>query len=62
VKRYRPYAPEQSFLLPPSPTEWLPENHLAYFVLELLEDIDLSEIERELQAKDARGERPFARG
>lgn len=60
MKRYRPYAPEQSFLLPPSPTEWLPENHLAYFVLELLEDIDLSEIERALQAKDARGERPYA--
>jgi transposase len=60
VKRYRPYAPEQSFLLPPSPTEWLPESHLAYFVLELLEDIDLSEIESALQAKDARGERPYA--
>ena len=27
--------PEQSYLLPPSPMDWLPEGHLAYFVLEL---------------------------
>jgi transposase len=60
VKTYRPYAPEQAFLLPPSPTEWLPEDHLAYFVLDLLADLDLGAFERPLQAKDARGERPFA--
>jgi transposase len=60
VKSYRPYAPGQSFLLPPSPNEWLPEDHLAYFVLDLLSDMDLGSIERSLQAKDARGERPFA--
>ena len=60
MKSYRPYSPEQSFLLPPSPAEWLPEDHLAYFVLDLLADKDLSAFERVLQAKDARGERPFA--
>lgn len=60
MKTYRPYAPDQSYLLPPSPSEWLPEGHLAYFLLELLEDIDLGEIEGVLQAKDHRGERPFS--
>lgn len=60
MKTYRPYTPEQSFLLPPSPTEWLPEDHLAYFVLDVLSDMDLNAFERVLQAKDARGERPFA--
>ena len=60
MKSYRPYAPAQTYLLPPSPTEWLPEDHLAYFVLELLEDLDLGEIERAIQAKDHRGERPYA--
>lgn len=60
MKSYRPYAPGQSFLLPPSPNEWLPESHLAYFVLDLLSDMDLGSFERALQAKDARGERPFA--
>lgn len=60
MKTYRPYTPEQSFLLPPSPTEWLPAEHLAYFVLDLLADLDLGAIERTLQGKDARGERPYA--
>jgi transposase len=60
VKTYRPYFPEQSFLLPPSPREWLPDGHLAYYVLDLVEELDLSEIERELQRKDARGERSYS--
>lgn len=46
--------------MPPSPREWLPEDHLAYFVLELVEDLDLGEIEGRLQRKDPRGERPFS--
>jgi hypothetical protein len=29
---FRPYLPDQDFLLPPSLREWLPEEHLAYFV------------------------------
>jgi len=60
VKTYRPYSPDQSFLLPPSPREWLPEDHLAYFVLDLLEELDLGEIERVIQSKDPRGERPYS--
>ena len=40
MKSYRPYAPEQSYLLPPSPSEWLPEGHLAYFILELRKSED----------------------
>ena len=60
MKSYRPYTPEQSFLLPPSPREWLPEGHLAYYVLDLVDELDLGEIERELQRKDARGERPYS--
>ena len=60
MKTYRPYSPGQSYLLPPSPNEWLPESHLAYFVLELLEDLDLGEIEQVIQRRDARGERPFS--
>lgn len=60
MKTYRPYSPEQSFLLPPSPREWLQEGHLAYFVLDLLEELDLGEIERAIQKKDPRGERPFS--
>jgi transposase len=44
AKTYRPYLPEQDFLLPPSLREWLPEDHLAYFVSDLIDHLDLSAI------------------
>lgn len=52
-KTYRPYAPWQSQLFPASPREWLPEGHLAYFIMDVVEQLDLSAIhahyERELR-------------
>ena len=42
---YRPYLPEQDFPLPSSSREWLPEGHLAYFVSDLSDQLDLSQIE-----------------
>jgi len=33
---------EQEFLLPPSLREWLPEDHLAWFVLDAVEEMDLT--------------------
>ncbi|MDO8632610.1 MAG: IS1182 family transposase [Phycisphaerales bacterium] len=44
AKTYRPYLPEQDLLLPPSLQEWLPEDHLAYFVSDLIDNLDLSAI------------------
>lgn len=35
---FRPYAPDQDLLLPPSLREWLPEGHLAYFISDMVED------------------------
>lgn len=46
--------------MPQSPLEWLPQNHLAYFVLDVLDQLDLSAIERKVQSKDHRGERPYS--
>jgi transposase len=40
-KTYRPFEPKQKYLLPPSPEEWLPEGHLAYFIQDLVETLDL---------------------
>ena len=60
MKSYRPYSPEQSYLLPPSPREWLPEGHLAYYVLDLVDELDLRAIERAVQSRDSRGERPYS--
>ena len=58
-KRYRPWTPTQTYLLPPSPLEWLPEGHLAFFLLDVVASLDLSSIENRIQDKDARGERPY---
>ena len=44
AKTYRPYVPEQDLLLPPSLREWLPEDHLVYFVSDLIDQLDLSAI------------------
>ena len=40
-RTYRAYVPEQDFLLPPSLGDWLPEDHLAYFVADVVEQLDL---------------------
>jgi len=42
-KTFRPYDPHQQFLVPPSLEDWLPENDLARFVSDLVDEvIDLS--------------------
>jgi len=38
---FRPYEPDQPHLLPVSPREWLPEGHLALFIADVLEQMDL---------------------
>lgn len=43
-KTFRPYEPDQAFLMPASLREWLPKGHLAYFVSELVDELDLSNI------------------
>jgi len=61
TKTYRPWAPSQAYLLPPSPRDWLPEDHLAYFILDVVcESLDLSPIEAKMRAKDPRGNKPYA--
>src|SRR5512133_3329271 len=44
MKTYRPFSPHQSYLFPPSPDEWMGEGHLAYFILDVVTQLDLSEI------------------
>jgi transposase len=39
---YLPYLPDQDFLLPPSIGEWLPEGHLAYFISDTVDSLDLA--------------------
>jgi len=58
-KSFRPWQPDQTTLLPPSPREWLADDHQVYFLLDLVEELDLSEILIPAQAKDPRGEKGY---
>ena len=57
-KTYRPYNPDQQFLMPPSMRDWLPEGHLSYFVSETIDEMDLWDIEREYE-KSLAGYPPY---
>jgi transposase len=46
MSRFRPIDRATDFLLPPSIQEWLPEGHLARYVVEVVEQLDLSALER----------------
>ena len=57
-KTYREWSPDQAYMFPPSPRDWLPENDLVYFLIDTVATLDLTPIfahyEREL-----RGQPPF---
>ncbi len=54
-KRFRTCDLDQVFLLPPSLQDWLPENHLARFIAEVTNELDLSKITAVYGRKDGRG-------
>jgi hypothetical protein len=41
-QNFLPCDRDQELLLPPSLREWLPQDHLAWFVLDAVDEIDLS--------------------
>lgn len=46
MSRFVPVDRQTGYLLPPSVEDWLPEEHLARFVVEVIEQLDLSELSR----------------
>lgn len=56
---FRSYAPEQPYLLPPDPCDWLCEDHLAYCVRDLVQQLDLAPF-RAGYSRDGRGAPPYA--
>jgi transposase len=58
AKTFRTYVPEQNLLLPASLREWLPDDHLSYFVSDVVDQLDLSEIER-VYEEEERGQPPY---
>jgi transposase len=45
AKTFRPYDPDQMLLMPPALGDWVPEDHLARFVRDVVAALDLSAIE-----------------
>ena len=57
-KGYRSYLPDQDLLLPPSLREWLAEEHLVYFVSDVVDELDLSAIHA-VYGGEKRGQPPY---
>ena len=54
---FYPYEPDQTSLLPPSLRDWVPEGHLAHFVSDTVDQLDLTALyARYEQREDGRGQ------
>lgn len=57
-KTYRSWNPNQQYLLPPSVQDWLPENDLVYFILDTVNELDISAITAKYEQQE-RGFPPY---
>ena len=57
-KSYRPYDPDQQLLMPQALQEWRPEDHLAYFISDVVDQLDLSGITARYEG-ERRGGPPY---
>ena len=60
-KTFKSCDRKQMLLLPPSLLDWLPEGHLAHFILDVVEQLDLSKIYASYKG-DGRGQPPYEPG
>lgn len=59
TKVFRPYSLDQQLLLPPDLREWLPEDDLAWFISDTVDELDLSAILQSYETGDGRGQPPY---
>src|ERR1035441_10904843 len=59
-QNFLPDTVDQTLLFPPSLHDWLPENHLARFVVDVVSELDLSAIYKSYQEKDGRGQAAYS--
>ena len=57
-KSYLPYEPDQQLLLPAALQEWLPDDHLAYFISDVVDQLDMSEVTARYE-RERRGGPPY---
>ena len=56
MSRFKPMTREMDYLFPPSMNDWLPKHHLARFIVEIVDQLDLTPMER---AHGTSGSAPF---
>jgi len=56
---FKPYNPDQLFLLPPALRDWLPEGHLALFLSDVVDTLELGPIFDDYEHGDGRGQPPY---
>lgn len=56
--KFRDDSRNQLFLFPPSVQEWLPEDHLARFIVDIVSQLDLSKIRREYTVRGSQAYQP----
>lgn len=59
MKTFKPYDPDQLYLLPPALRDWLPEGHLALFISDVVDTLDLGLIFDVYEQGDGRGQPPY---
>jgi transposase len=59
-QNFFPDTVNQTLMFPPSLHDWLPEGHLARFLVDVVSALDLSAIFRSYQEKDGRGQAAYA--
>ena len=57
-KTYLPYEPDQQLLLPAALQEWLPDDHLSYFISDVVDQLDMSEVTARYE-RERRGGLPY---
>ena len=57
-KTYLPYEPDQQLLLPAALQKWLPDDHLAYFISDVVDQLDMSEVTARYE-RERRGGPPY---
>ncbi len=58
MSRFIQVGRQQQYLLQPSIDEWLPENHLARFIAEVIDQLDLSRLAHRYTGRDSAAHHP----
>jgi len=56
---FRSHQPDQQFLFPPSPRDWLPDNHLVYFISDAVDALDLRCLKKKYRSS-GKGNLPYS--